>query len=173
MHLIKDNIKLRGLEVDDVEGDYYNWLSEREVNKYFGISKTISHTIESMREWVRNTNNDPNVRSFAIEIDSNFVGTCRVDIDWVWRVGMISVMIGDKDYWSKGHGTKIIGLLSFFAFNDLNLHKLEAGVLSINEHSVRAFENNGFQKEGVLRDNRFCEGRYVNVIKLGLVNDST
>ena len=64
-------------------------------------------------------------------------------------------------------------MLKEFSFKHLNLHKLEAGILEDNVASVKAFAKSGFKQEGVLKENRFSEGKYVDVIRMGIVNDSS
>ena len=73
-----------------------------------------------------------------------------------------------KPYWGKGYATEAISLISQFAFNTLNLNKLEAGCYANNIGSARAFEKCGYQREGLLRSHVISDQKEVDVILLGI-----
>ena len=79
-------------------------------------------------------------------------------------------MIGEKHCWGKGYGAEAISLIVRYAFNTLNLHKLAAGCFETNNGSIKVFKNNGFETEGVQKQHAFRNGKYENVVYLGLVN---
>ena len=51
----------------------------------------------------------------------------------------------------------------------MNLHKIRLDVYASNEAAVRTYENVGFHREGVLREEAFRAGRYIDVIRMGLL----
>lgn len=55
------------------------------------------------------------------------------------------------------------------AFYQLNLHKLNAEVLSSNESSLRLHEKLGFSREGVFRDYHFNGKQFVDVVRFGIL----
>jgi len=69
-------------------------------------------------------------------------------------VRRIDIMIGEKDYWNRGIGSAVIGMLVDFAFNYQGVGFLHALVSDFNKRSLRAFEKNGFalfsQEQGEL-----------------------
>ena len=89
------------------------------------------------------------------------------DIDWRHRRAEIRVVLGSQPMLGRGFGTEGIELLSRFAFDRLNLHKLVAYVLSINPRARRAFEKASFELEGVLKADRWVEDTYVDVHVMG------
>jgi ribosomal-protein-alanine N-acetyltransferase len=44
-------------------------------------------------------------------------------------------MIGDKAFWSRGYGTNAIPTMLRFAFDELNLHRVQ---LEVHEENARA-----------------------------------
>ena len=56
------------------------------------------------------------------------------------------------DWWSKGLGTEICGLLLDFGFSSLGLHRIEATAHPDNIASQRVLEKAGFRYEGRIRD---------------------
>jgi UDP-4-amino-4,6-dideoxy-N-acetyl-beta-L-altrosamine N-acetyltransferase len=56
------------------------------------------------------------------------------------------------------------------AFNELNLHKLNAEVLMTNMKSIKFHKKLFFVEEGVFRDYYLVAGEYVNVIRFGMLH---
>ncbi len=173
MQLIKDKISLKALDLTPENLQKLQiWLEDEEVVKYGGFVKTMPQTIEHIKSYLNKLLENPNVRLFGIYYKNNYIGNIRLDIEWVWRVGTISILIGDKCQWGKGYGTEAINLITDFGFNTLGLHKIEAGILENNNSSIKAFQKAGFEIEGRKKHNRFNMGKYVDVIMMGKVNAS-
>ncbi len=107
----------------------------------------------------------------VVERERNqLVGTIALHhIDWIHRTGDISIVIGDDSARGKGIGGEAVKLLVKHAFGKLNLNKLTAGVVAINEASLKLFQSVGFKEEGRLRQQLYMEGRYQDVYRLGLL----
>ena len=103
--------------------------------------------------------------------NGSYIGNIRLDIEWIWGVGTISLLIGAKSYWGRGHGTEAIKLISEFGFNTLRLHKIEAGILEGNNSSLKAFQKAGFEIEGRKGGNRFNMGKRVDTIQVGRISE--
>lgn len=56
-----------------------------------------------------------------------------------------------------------------FIFNEMNMNKIKLHVFSFNERAKRVYEKIGFKVEGILRQELFREGRYHDVIVMGLL----
>lgn len=106
------------------------------------------------------------------------------DADDANPVGMISLF--DEDdiagtatlaYWvlpeaqGNGYCTDATGLVCEYAFSERRLNKLRADVLATNEGSQRVLEKLGFVEEGLLREEKFVYGDYVDVHRYGLLAD--
>jgi len=58
----------------------------------------------------------------------------------------ISIMIGEKDFWGKEFGSRAIGLLCRFVFENTSCtHLFAEGIFDYNERARKAFERNGFK----------------------------
>jgi len=55
----------------------------------------------------------------------------------------------NNDHWGKGYGTEAVRGFVDIAFNDLKLHRLEAGIEPTNKRSIRLIKAVGFRKEGL------------------------
>lgn len=58
------------------------------------------------------------------------------------------IVIGERQYWGRGYGTKAIKLLSKKA-KKLNISKIYLEVRPANTRAIAAYENSGFMKAGI------------------------
>lgn len=54
----------------------------------------------------------------------------------------------DQDHNSKGYATAAVSLCLIKAFNEIGLHRVQAGVMPRNLPSIRVLEKTGFRHEG-------------------------
>jgi RimJ/RimL family protein N-acetyltransferase len=84
------------------------------------------------------------------------------------RWGEIAITIS-PEYWGNGYATAASKLLVAHAFDERNLHRLQARVIETNDASRRIWEKLGFELEGRLRENQFDGGEYVDTLYFGLL----
>ena len=89
-------------------------------------------------------------------------------IDWVSRHANIFAMIGEPEYWGKGIVGEAAQLVLRYAFTELNLHKVKAGVFTPNKRSLRVAEKLGLNKEAVTKEAIYVDGKYHDIHKWGL-----
>jgi RimJ/RimL family protein N-acetyltransferase len=80
-------------------------------------------------------------------------------------------MIGDKLRWGRGLGRRVSEAMLDVGFGSLALHRITATVIATNERSLAMFDALGFKREGLFRDDQLREGRYVDVVHFGLLED--
>ena len=81
------------------------------------------------------------------------------------RMPYLSGFIGysiDKNFTGRGITTEAVLLVLQFAFQTLNLHRVEAYVSPQNSPSIRVLEKSGFKQEGLLRELLFINGVWVD-----------
>lgn len=74
----------------------------------------------------------------------------------------LGLTIGDKNEWGKGYGKEVVESLVNYCFTDLGLNRIVAEIFSINERSIKIFEDLGFKREGTLRNSVLKNGQYVD-----------
>lgn len=161
-----ERIFIRFLSEDDVTEEYLNWLRDIEVIRFLE-SRWKIFTLEDLKQYVRSINNSPYDYMFGIFLldTGKHIGNIKIgNINFIHRFGDIGLLIGDKNYWSKGYGTEAIKLATRYAFEDLNLRCIIAGIYSNNIGSYRAFLKAGYEQVGVYRKKRFFNGSYVDEI---------
>jgi len=70
----------------------------------------------------------------------------------------------------KGLGNLLMGCLLEVSFKIAGLHTLKLEVMEDNQKALKLYKRFGFEKEGELKDFVFKNGKYKNVIIMGLIN---
>lgn len=164
-------VHLRQIELKDCVPSYVNWLNDPAVNQYLE-TKWSQQTMESIREFVREQRESNDSILFAIvdNTTNNHIGNIKIGpVHPHYNHGDISYFIGDKSCWNKGMATEAIGLICRFGFEDMGLNRIEAGTYKNAEASWRALEKNHFKREGVLREEVYFHGVYMDVYRYGLL----
>lgn len=76
----------------------------------------------------------------------------------------------DARYEGRGYATEAAGAVVRYAFDVLNLHRLETSYQPTNERSGRVLRNLGFVVEGYARDYLFLNGAWRDGILVSLTN---
>lgn len=74
-----------------------------------------------------------------------------------------------RDLWGRGLATEAVGRVIDFAFDRLDLRRIEADVDPRNEGSLRVLAKLGFVKEGLFRERWEKDGELEDSVMLGLL----
>lgn len=167
-----ERIYLRSITYDDTDM-IVRWRNQEDIIKYFFYRGEF--TKESHERWLRERVETGEVVQFIVcmkDTDRPVGCTYLRDIDYVNSKAEYGVFVGEADVRGMGIGKEILNITVSYAFNTLKLHRVFARVKEKNMPSLYSFLNSGFEKEAVLRDSMFCDGEYVNVVILGILNKS-
>jgi UDP-4-amino-4,6-dideoxy-N-acetyl-beta-L-altrosamine N-acetyltransferase len=144
------------------------WFNDPDLARFMGRTRAITETEHNA--WFERLKEREDVRYYAIETVS---GGQHIGNVWLWdidrqhRKAEVSILIGDKDTHNAGVGSEALDLCCQLAFEKHDLHKVYAHVLAFNPRAKRAFEKAGFQLEGTLREDRWLDGSFIDVYRLG------
>ena len=71
----------------------------------------------------------------------------------------------------QGIATKAVALITEYAFQELELVRLYAGIFAYNEASMQVLEKNGFVKEGIARNAILKNDRIYDEHRYAKLND--
>ena len=92
-------------------------------------------------------------------------------MDFKNRHASFGISIGDKTEWCKGYGSEATFLMVKYGFETLNLNRVWLYVFEYNQRGIRTYEKAGFKREGLLRQDRYHEGRYENTILMAILRE--
>ena len=169
MLLQDDIIALHPFEENDSQ-QYRQWVNQEKFGRLLGRSLPVTESQHT--KWYESIVNSSNSVVFAVKTKSEgkYLGNVWLhNIHWVNRNAELRILLGAEDCQGKGYGTGACKLLLKFAFEKLGLHKVYLYVSAINPRASKAFENAGFQVEGVLSDEFFVDGNYIDVKRMAAI----
>ena len=169
-----DRIKLGPVKREYIES-YLKWLNDPEITQYLTIFRPLTRMMEE--DWIENLKNQNDTIIFGILIpDENdtekLIGNCGLHaIDWKNRVGEVGIMIGEKEYQSKGYGTEAVELLLDYGFKTVNLNRIQLRVYEFNSRAINSYNKIGFVEEGRMRQAMFANGEYHDMIFMSILQE--
>jgi RimJ/RimL family protein N-acetyltransferase len=168
--LIGTKVRLRAVE----RSDYpllARWLNDADVMLYWGRPGNVA-SVEEVARAEEEQARRGNSRKYMIETQEGVaIGQIDYyDLDWQARSAWISIMLGEREYWSGGYGSDAMRTLLRYLFEQLALHRLVLTVHASNTRAQRSYRKNGFVEEGVLRDWAFFNGAWVDGILMSVLD---
>lgn len=167
--LIGNDIYLRSLKVSDATQDYISWLSDVKVNQYME-TRHKTWSIDSVKDFIEMQNASSDQLLLGIFLRSGkHIGNIKIGpVNFIHSLADISIFIGDLSNQGKGYSTQAILLLKNYAFNEMGVKKLRAGLYADNIASLRTFLKAGFQIEGIFKNHYvLSNGNRTDVFQLG------
>lgn len=156
-------IYLRAIEREDLER-LKEWRNLSEFRKNFREYREINTPMQE--KWFDNiVVSDKNTVMFSIceRETGQLLGCCGLCyINWIYRYADFSLYIGHEEAYidQLGYAEEACGLLIDYAFRQLNLNKLWSELYEFDTQKIELYTNVGFKKDGYLRDNYYCDGRW-------------
>ena len=166
-------VNLRAVERRDLR-EIMKWVNDREVTKYLSDFLYPVSRVEEEKFFLERVmrSNDTEKNMVMETKEGIYLGQISLHkIDWKNRNAELGIVIGNKEYWGKGYGTDAIKTLLAHAFNQMNLYKVYLRVFEYNQRGIRCYEKCGFKEEGRLRKGQFYNGKYYDVILMGILKD--
>lgn len=105
------------------------------------------------------------------EDDAPVGQTAFVRIDYVSRAAVFYIAIYDPQFWSKGFGGEATKLMLKYAFEILNMNRIQLHVCCENPKGVKAYQKAGFVIEGTLRQAMYHFDRYIDFYVMGILRE--
>ena len=152
---IKTEIRLKELNLSDVNKTYQKWMNDSEIFR-FSKQSNKKHSLRQIKEFVLNKKKSKNEFLYKIMIYENkknkHMGNIKLGpINFENKTADISYFIGEKNYWGQGITTKAIKMIINLAKKKFKLKKLQAGHWEKNIASKKVLLKNKFKLEGILK----------------------
>ncbi|WP_423798146.1 GNAT family N-acetyltransferase [Neobacillus sp. SAB-20_R2A] len=173
-----NKVYLRYLEEGDVEQLLELRSRNRDFFRSFEPIKPDSHyTFEGQLKEICLFKSDvENDKTYTygifLETSEQLIG--RITLSGIVRGPFQNANLGyylDKDHNGTGYTSEAVSLIIKIAFEDLNLHRIQAAVMQKNIASIRVLEKNGFRKEGLAINYLNINGSWENHLIYAITND--
>jgi ribosomal-protein-alanine N-acetyltransferase len=157
-------VDLRPVEEEDLP-HLHRWQNRPEVWRALALERPQS--LDEVRDEVAAVRLDGH--AFVVTVDGAAVG--RIDLRAFRRrdrICSLSMYLGEPDALGHGHGRDAIMTLLAYAFDRHDLHQVELATSATNEGLIEVAERCGFVREAALRDRRFQDGAWVDLVVLSV-----
>ena len=171
------NIHLRKLEREDLPRLVEMEIHNKELFEQFSVTRqpdfyTLEGQLKRMQIQEENRMQDKEYNFGIFHTgEQKLIGT--INLVQVMRGPVQSAIMGytvDQAYSGSGYATEAVKLLVDYAFEELMLHRIEAGVKPHHEASMRVLEKAGFHTEGIRRKNVQINGQWEDHQMLAILN---
>lgn len=107
---------------------------------------------------------------WVIEYTKKCIGIARLTVNKSDYSARYAIGIFDDNLYGKGIGTQVTKLVLEYAFNTLDLHRIELKVLEYNKRAISCYEKCGFKIEGILRDSAYIEDNFETDIMMSILD---
>jgi ribosomal-protein-alanine N-acetyltransferase len=154
--IITERLNLREIKQEDAES-IYKILSNPEVIKHDTFKLFIN--IKQAEDIIKLFNDEFKQKraifwGISLKNQSEIIGFCKCEIE----IPKVRADLGydlRPEYWNIGIMTETLSAIIDFAFQTLDINRIEAAVSTENNSSIRVLEKSGFIKEGILRERSY------------------
>jgi RimJ/RimL family protein N-acetyltransferase len=170
-----ESVLLRPVKRSDISY-FLKWFNDPDVVQYVGLYLPMTEMAEEKFIEELGTTRARSDVILVIEViegsSAKAIGNCGLhQINPEDHNAIFGIVIGEKDYWSKGYGVEAARLLINYGFQQLNLHRISSTALAFNEGSIKLHKKLGFVEEGRLRQAMFKNGQYHDVVQFGILRE--
>jgi len=135
---------LRQKQLNDAANDF-NWATDHELMR-LDAGEPYQMVFSVYFSVYSEGLNDPGKRQFAIEtLDGVHIGNCVCyNIDKPRKEAELGILIGNRDYWGKGHGSDAVNTMVRYIVEDLGMQRIFLHTLEWNIRAQECFERCGF-----------------------------
>ncbi len=128
--------------------DDYKWRSDPELAE-LDATRPLSLSYHDFERLSKDELAHPSSHSKRLSVDTTdglHIGNVMFyDIDLRSGQAELGIMIGDKDYWSRGFGTETVRLLLSHMFSEYPFNRVYLHTLSWNYRAQKSFHKSGFR----------------------------
>jgi len=164
-------VRLTAVEKSDLQ-TIARWYEDAGFGRLFDATPAAPRSEGQWADWLEEQQQRKDGFLFAIRpLDGeSLLGYMELDgILWSHQNSWLSIGLGDRSNWGKGLGQEATELALRFAFQELNLHRVQLTVFSYNQRAIALYEKLGFSREGVFREHVQRDGRRFDMILYGLL----
>jgi RimJ/RimL family protein N-acetyltransferase len=164
-------VRLRPLERSDVNVRYAAWLNDADVTRFLEVGTFPTSLVELEQFYASVATRRDQVLLAIVDRETDaHVGNVKLGpIDWIHRRGTLGILVGERSAWGRGIGTEATRLIIEYAFDRLDLRRIDLGVYADHAGAIRVYERVGFRVEGRFREDVYHGGAYRDRLWMGLL----
>lgn len=163
-------VRLRGYESQDDPQEALDLINSQEVLLNLRPTTPLPFTLSDEEAFIKKQSAMGETYDFIIETlaDKQKIGGCGINgLDLRNSHCTVGIYLA-KPYWNQGYGTDAMKTLIHFIFSEIPVNKIKLNVFENNKRAIKSYENCGFHKEAVLKEELFRNGAYQDIFVMSL-----
>lgn len=155
---------LRPIVPGDIE-NIYKGLSHPDVIRYYGVSYDSLAATQEQMDWYAGLEAHGTGQWFAIVNPDNrlFYGAAGLNnLQAQHQKAELGFWLL-PEYWGRGIIPEVVPAICAYGFKELQLHRIEALIETLNNNSKAVMRKLGFTHEGCMRDCEIKNGRWISL----------
>lgn len=164
-------LTLEKLSMAHLSDAYVAWMNDPEVYRFLETGGDYSK--EELKDYLTKVENQPDLLFWAIIRKDNgqHIGNIKIDpVNNRHGIAEYGILMGDRQSWGKGYAKEASEAVIDYCFSELNLRKVNLGVVAKNIAAVGLYEGMGFVKEGHYRAHGIYDGQLCDCFRMALFN---
>lgn len=173
--LIGNKVIIRPFTINDIT-PMLDILNDPEIIKLTGSADSTEQTLIPLNEdittrWYETINDQDDRLDLAIEYNGKLAGEIVLnEYDEELMTCNFRILIG-KEFRDKGLGSDAIKTFLNYAFNTLNLHRIELEVIAFNPRAQHVYEKCGFVYEGTKRKAHRFNDEWIDINLMSILKE--
>lgn len=164
---MSNKINLSSIKNEQELQELFALINDKELVNLSSAYKPVDYL--SHLDWFNATRKAKDLVFFAIKTGDILVGSCQLhSISSVHKKAELQIRLSPK-HQGKGYGLQALQKLIDYGFLDLGLHKIYLHVFATNKRAIALYAKLGFTSDGILKDDVFINGKFVDVHVMSLI----
>ena len=162
---------LEKLSLEHLSDAYVSWMNDPEVYRFLETGGDYSK--EELKSYLQEVENKPDLLFWAIIRKDNgqHIGNIKMDpVNNRHGIAEYGILMGDRQSWGKGYAKEASNAVIDYCFSELDLRKVNLGVVAENKAAVGLYEQMGFVKEGHLKNHGIYDGKLCDCYRMAIFN---
>lgn len=147
------------------------WNTDSEYTRLLDVGPSYPFSKKQIEDWLEEGLEEScEFAIHAIEDDKSIGDIGLGGFDRAAGTAWVGIGIGEPEYRGKGYGTDAMKALLRYAFEELNLHRVNLSVFDFNKRAIRSYEKCGFKYEGLSREFILKEDKRWDIWNMGILH---
>jgi RimJ/RimL family protein N-acetyltransferase len=147
------------------------YLNDAEVNRRLHHHRPVSPELEATRLEEIAKSSEHVLFAIIRKGTNELIGMTGLhELNFRHRTAEFGIFLGEQSVRGQGFGTEATQLQLKYAFETLNLHRVELDVQEDNIAAIRVYEKTGFIREGLKNEAYWGGGRWQNLVLMAAIN---
>ena len=171
-NLTSERLFYTPISINHLSDSYLSWMNDPEVVKF--LETEGNYTEDLLKKYILEAQiKDIFFWGIHLKESGMHIGNIKIDpINLKHGLGEYGILMGNRLEWGKGYANEASLEIINYCFHNLNLRKLTLGVVEDNFAAASLYKKLGFIIEGCYKNHGFYDGRYCNILRMALFNNS-